>query len=349
LGPDPQELRKLSEQAKRIFDQSGAVVVRDDWRNPIKTINPNYAENQAQLAGITRDDLNNALQTNFVGQALGLYREQDELIPVISRATINERQNISEIDNIQVWSTSANSYIPIGQVVTEFTTEWENAQIHRRDRHQTITAGGEPVDGMLSSELYDKVKADIEAIHLPEGYSMEWGGEHEASSDAQSALNSGITGSFILMVLISIVLFNSIKKPIVIWLVVPFAIIGVSFGLLGTGTPFGFMSLLGFLSLSGMLIKNAIVLIEQITIEENDGKHPYRALIDAAISRSRPVLMAAATTVLGMIPLLSDDFFVGMAITIMAGLSFATLLTLILVPVFYSLLFNVRPTALNAH
>ncbi|MCE2028045.1 efflux RND transporter permease subunit [Sessilibacter corallicola] len=345
IGPNPQELRKLSEQAKQIFEDAGTIVVRDDWRNPVKTINPQYAENQAQLAGVTRDDLNTALETNFVGQALGLYRENDELIPIVSRATISERQDISEIENVQVWSASANAYIPIGQVVNEFNTEWENAQIHRRDRHQAITAGGEPIDGKLASELFEQVKADIEAIELPEGYSMEWGGEHESSSDAQSALNAGITGSFILMVLISIVLFNSIKKPIVIWLVVPFAIIGVSFGLLGTGTPFGFMSLLGFLSLSGMLIKNAIVLIEQIAIEENDGKPPYRALIDAAISRSRPVLMAAATTVLGMIPLLSDDFFIGMAITIMAGLSFATLLTLILVPVFYSLLFNVRQTA----
>ncbi|GAB2198208.1 efflux RND transporter permease subunit [Sessilibacter sp. MAH4] len=345
-GDDAEVLRKLSQQTKQIFESEGAIVVRDDWRQPVKTINPVYAPNQAQLAGVSRDDLNGALQTNFVGKRIGVYREDDELIPIVSRATEVERQDISQIKNIQVWSVSANAYIPIGQVVNSFETLWQNPQIHRRNRHLTITTGAEPVDGELASELHARVKAKVEALELPEGYFLEWGGEFESSGNAQGALKGGIISSFILMVIISVVLFNSIRKPVIIWLVVPFAVIGVSFGLLATGEPFGFMSLLGFLSLSGMLIKNAIVLIEQIGLDEAEGKPVYKAIVDSAISRSRPVLMAAATTVLGMIPLLDDDFFIGMAITIMAGLSFATLLTLILVPVFYSLLFNVKKTAL---
>jgi multidrug efflux pump subunit AcrB len=145
-----------------------------------------------------------------------------------------------------------------------------------------------------------------------------------------------------LMALTVIILFNSIKKPLIIFLTVPLAIIGVTVGLLVSDQPFGFMALLGFLSLSGMLIKNSVVLIDEINVQLASGKDPFQAIVDSGVSRVRPVSMAAATTVLGMIPLLTDAFFVAMAVTIMVGLTFATVLTLVVVPVLFTCFFKIQ-------
>ena len=232
--------------------------------------------------------------------------------------------------------------MPIEQVVSDFRVAWEDPLIMRRDRKTTITVGAEPPDGKLPSELFKVIQTDIENIPLPDGYVMEWGGEFESSSDAQAALAGGLPISIALMVLISIFLFNNLRMPLIIWLTVPLAIIGVAWGLLGASQSFGFMPLLGFLSLMGMLIKNAIVLLDEISINVGLGKAPLLATLDSAVSRARPVMMAAGTTVLGMIPLLGDDFFIGMAVTIMAGLTFASILTLVVVPVLYTVFYRVK-------
>ena len=181
-------------------------------------------------------------------------------------------------------------------------------------------------------------KSLVEAIELSEGYTLEWGGEYEDSGNAQAGLASSIPGFVLIMVLVTVALFNSLRQTLVIWLNVPLALIGVTAGLLVTGMPFGFMSLLGFLSLIGMLIKNAIVLVDEINLQSASGKEQSVAIADAAASRLRPVSMAAATTALGMIPLLFDAFFAAMAVTIIAGLVFATVLTMVVLPVFYSVI-----------
>ena len=169
------------------------------------------------------------------------------------------------------------------------------------------------------------------------GYGFEWGGEYENSTEAQASLGQQLPLSFLVMVLISIFLFGRLRQPLVIWLLVPMSVNGVAIGLLGTGLPFTFTALLGLLSLSGMLIKNGIVLVEEIDLVRAEGVEFTQAVVDACVSRVRPVLLAAATTILGMIPLLSDAFFASMAVTIMGGLAFATILTLIAAPVLYSL------------
>jgi len=174
------------------------------------------------------------------------------------------------------------------------------------------------------------------------GYSMAWGGDAESSAKAGAALNATIPIFFGLMVLIIIWLFNSIKKMLVIWLTVPLAIIGVTVGLLMLNQPFGFMALLGLLSLAGMLIKNAVVLIDEIDTQLAGGKPAFQAVIDSGVSRLIPVAMAASTTILGMLPLLQDAFFIAMAVTIMFGLGFATLLTLIVVPVLYAIFYRIK-------
>jgi multidrug efflux pump subunit AcrB len=173
------------------------------------------------------------------------------------------------------------------------------------------------------------------------GYTMAWGGQAEDSAKAQANLAKNFPPVFGLMIFIVILLFGSIRKTLAIWLTVPTAIIGVTVGLLLFKQPFGFMSLLGVLSLSGMLIKCAIVLVDEIGLQISEGKDPFQAVVDSSVSRLIPVLMASATTMLGMIPLFTDAFFVGMAVAIVFGLGFGTLLILIVVPVIYAILFRI--------
>jgi multidrug efflux pump subunit AcrB len=344
-GPDPEVLRDLAEQVKYLMRESGGVAIKDNWRQRVKVVRPVYEEYQAQFAGVDRADLNEALETNFTGALVGVFRESDELIPIYSRAPEQERKDVSQIGNIQIWSPGTRSTIQINQVVSGFNTGWEDAQIHRVDRKRTIIVGGEPAEGELPSELFERMQPKVLALDLPVGYEMKWGGEFASSSDAQGALAGGIPMMAALMMIITVVLFNSLRHPLIIWLTVPLALIGVAAGLLVTNEPFGFMPLLGFLSLSGMLIKNAIVLLDQINLELSNNDDAWEGVIQASLSRCRPVMMAAGTTVLGMLPLLMDDFFVGMAVTIMAGLTFASVLTLIVVPVFYVILFKIKPAA----
>jgi len=280
---------------------------------------------------------------NFTGSKVGIYREDDKLLSIISRAPDEERNNIDNLENVQVWSYVTRSAIPLRQVINGIETSWEDAVVHRRNRKRTITTQASQKTGN-ASVVFERVRPKIEAIPLPIGYELEWGGEYEDARDAQAALFSNIPPTIVLVLLILIILFNAIRQPLIICLTVPLAIIGVVVGLLVTVQPFGFMALLGFLSLAGMLIKNAIVLIDQIDLEIREGKEPYKAILDSSVSRLRPVSMAAMTTVLGMIPLLFDIFFIGMAVTIMAGLTFATILTLIVVPVLYAILFRARST-----
>jgi multidrug efflux pump subunit AcrB len=252
-----------------------------------------------------------------------------------------ERASAEDIEDVQVWSSMAGAYVPLQQLVSGVVPVWEDPLIQRRDRQRTVTVQSNPVTG-LTEPLRQQMKDRIEAIALPSGYSMTWAGEFHDSQEAQAPLKKSfplcLAGIFILLVC----LFNSVRRPVIIFLTVPLSIIGVSAGLLVTQKPFGFMAILGFLGLSGMLIKNAIVLIDQIELDLADGKEPYRAILDSAVSRLRPVTMAAGTTILGMAPLITDPLYASMAVTIMGGLFGATFLTLLVVPVFYSLAFGIK-------
>jgi multidrug efflux pump subunit AcrB len=233
--------------------------------------------------------------------------------------------------------------IPLSQVVSGTDIDWQNPAVMRRDRSPTITTHADPRSG-LPSHLLNRVRPKIEEIALPRNYSLEWGGEDEDSREARAALAKHIPAVLLLMVLIVVCLFNSIRSTLVICLAVPLAIIGVTVGLLLIRQPFGFMALLGVIALAGEQIKNSIVLVDEVCTP-HEGRAPYPALVDASVSRVRPVLLVAVTTVLGMIRLLQDPFFVAMSATIMFGLSFARVLTMIVVPVLYSIFFRVHPDA----
>ncbi|OIQ50887.1 Cobalt-zinc-cadmium resistance protein CzcA [Pseudodesulfovibrio hydrargyri] len=341
-GPDTKVLRELSLKAQKIMHASGnARSIRDNWRQPVKVIRPVLSETPAKRAGITRPALADALNTFFNGTQIGVYRENDNLLPIVLRPPADERNNVHELGNVQVFSPTAGRMIPMEEVVSEMRTEMDFGIIRSRNRMLTITASCDPIEG-LPSTLLAELMPRIEAIKLPTGYFMEWGGEYEDSNDAQQSLAKGVILPTIIMVLMTVLLFNKIRNPLVIWLTVPLAIIGVTASLLASGQPFGFMALLGFLSLSGMLIKNAIVLLDQIMLELMKGRPPYLAIVESAVSRIRPVAMAAATTILGMLPLMFDPFFSAMAVTIMGGLMFATILTLIVVPVLFAMFHRIR-------
>jgi multidrug efflux pump subunit AcrB len=226
-----------------------------------------------------------------------VYRERDELLPIVARAPEAERADISNIGNIQIHSPAAGRSIPLRQVVSDFETTFEDEIIVRMDRKRAIKVLADPRVGEAPPMLA-KVRPAVEAIELPEGYSLEWWGEYRDSARAQASLAASFPVFVLLMVLITVALFNSLKQTAVVWLVVPLALIGVTLGLLSTSQPFGFMALLGFMSLSGMLIKNAIVLIDEINVQRGGDQSDFNAILQAAVSRLRPVGLAAATTIL---------------------------------------------------
>ena len=340
-GPDRAGLRKVAEEAMDIMTGDGnAIGIRTDWRQRSKVIQPVLSEAQARRTGIDRSLLATTLEMAFTGTKAGVFREGDELLPIIARPPESERNDVDSIKDVQVFSPVAGRSIPIRQIVSHFHTVWEDPIIWRRNRIRTITLHCDAREGM-PSVLFNRIRPQIEALQLPPDSFLEWGGEYESSKDAQAGLSKSIPGFLLLMILTVIFLFNALRQPAIIWLCVPLALIGVTFGLLVTGQPFGFMSLLGTLALSGMLIKNSIVLLDQVGIEIEEGKDPFNAVVDSGVSRMRPVSMAAVTTVLGMLPLFLDAFFKAMAVTIMFGLGFATILTLIVVPVLYVIFFRV--------
>ena len=344
-GADPVVLRQLAKQAKDILHQdAGAFNIRDDWRARSKLIRPQFNEQKARRLGIAKSDLDQLLLTSLSGKQVGVYKDGTQMLPIIARSPAEERLNVESLRDLQIYSPVLGVFVPVTQVVDDFVVEWEDSLIMRRDRKRTITvmADHDVIGDETPAKLFARVRKDIEAIDLPHGYELQWGGEFESASKAQKAIFGSLPLGYLAMFAITVLLFNSVKKPLVIWATVPLAIIGVSAGLLLMNAAFSFMALLGLLSLSGMLIKNGIVLVDQINLELDSGKEPYQAVFDSGVSRVRPVAMAAITTILGMIPLLFDVFFQSMAVTIMFGLGFATVLTLIVVPVLYTLLFKIK-------
>ncbi|EJR0958989.1 TPA: multidrug efflux RND transporter permease subunit VmeV [Vibrio parahaemolyticus] len=346
-GPDPKVLRELAVQVEDILHTDpGARNIRHDWRERTKELVPVFNESKARRLGISKEDLSSTLQMAFGGSTFGVLRDGTHTLPIMMRLPEAERVDFESLQNVKIWSPSLQTYIPVDQIIDGVELDWSEPLIQRRDRKRTLTvlADHDVLSDDTAASLFARVQPKVMALHIPEGYEITWGGEYESSKDAQEGLFGSLPMGYLLMFIITILLFNSIKKPLVIWFTVPLSIIGVAFGLLTTNMPFSFTAFLGLLSLSGMILKNGIVLLDQINLELESGKEPYLAIVDSAISRVRPVSMAALTTILGMIPLVFDAFFGSMAITIMAGLGFATVLTLIVVPVMFAILFRIKPT-----
>lgn len=348
-GPDRDVLRRLSAEIETVMRADPVSRdVRNDWRQRTKMLVPVLNDTNVARLGLTRRDIADTLLRTYNGKRVGTYREGDELIPIVARAPERERQDVGEYADVQVWSTIAGGTVPLAQVVRRMDARWVDHIIERRDRQPTITPQCNAAEGPASrllGRLMPKIEQRYEELKKELGlgaeYDLQWGGEYENSGDAQAGIAAKLPLTFLIMVLIVLALFNAIRQPLVIWLTVPLGIIGVTWGLLIAGEPFGFMALLGMLSLTGMMVKNAVVLVDEMDAQIREGKPRMSAIMDASVSRLRPVAMAAFTTVLGMIPLLPDVFFSSLAVTIMGGLGFATVLTLVFVPVLYAIFFKV--------
>lgn len=348
MGPDQTVLRQLAHEAETIFKEDGELLdIRQNWRQKELILVPQYDEYAAGVAGVTRADFSDAVQFSSNGLKLGKLRDGDYSYDIIAKAktpheTSEETDQLQQLQDALVWSQYQRSYVPVRQISPKMQVKSEGVLIYRRDRIRTVSVYAEPGVNDTAASALSRIRPKIEALKLPDGYSIEWGGEYESAGKAQKALGGGLPLGFLVMILITIFLFGTVREPLIIWLIVPMAVCGVVAGLLIADLPFGFMSLLGFLSLFGMLIKNAIVLIEEIDIQIETGMDKFEAIVEASLSRLRPVSLAAITTILGMAPLLTDAFFADMAVTIMGGLAFATILTMIAVPVLYSLFYKIK-------
>ncbi len=339
---DPAVLRELADQGQAILERSPlAATPRINWRERVQKIVPDYNQERARWSAVTREDVASATQRAFDGRMVGLYREGDDLIPIVLRHVEEERANVGALRHLQVQPAGSTQTLPLAQVTDSVLPAWENPLIWRRDRRRTVTIQANPIPGVTFPTLQASVIKEIEAIELPPGYTMVWGGEYEDTVDSQASLIPGMVPAGIIMLFLIMALFNAFRPLLVLLFTIPFALIGITTGLLTFDVPFGFVALLGAMSLAGMMIKNGIVLLDEININLALGKTPYESVMDSATSRLRPVVLAAATTVLGVIPLLQDAFWIGLSVTIMVGLSFGTILTMVLLPTFYCVFYRI--------
>jgi multidrug efflux pump subunit AcrB len=341
---DPVILRDLAEQGMAILrDSDYAAELRSNWRTPSRELQLQYNDHRASFAGVSREAVGRTTRRAVDGLTVGLYRENDELIPITMRSDQRVRDSAAmDLDQLQLTQQNSTSTLPLSQVVDGSEFVWQENVIWRWDRRRAITVQAGIRNGTAPRLMAD-VRDKFEAIPLPRGYTMEWDGEYNSQRESTEALLPGFGPAGVIILFIIVALFNAFRPPLIIIMVIPFALIGITFGLLVTNTPFGFIALLGGMSLIGMMIKNAVVLLDEIDQNLARGLARYQAVKQAAISRLSPVCNAAATTVFGVIPLMSDQFWIGLAVTIMFGLAFGTVLTMLVVPVLYAMLYKVEP------
>lgn len=338
------DIRDVSHKAYEILSTAEyGEVWRTDMMERVLSVTPQFDQKRARWSSISRADVANATRRGYDGVPVGLYREADDLYPIIWRLVPDERANFAAMMNsTQVRPQGSTNPVPLGQVVGEIDIAWEDARIIRYNRRRTVSMQGGPRAGATFPQLLAEIGPRFEAMELPTGYQIFWKGEKQSSEDSQKALLPGLIPAGIVIFFLIITVFNAVRPLVIIIATIPFAVIGITWGLLILDTPFGFMALLGAMSLAGMMNKNIVVLLDAAAANVEAGMSRYDAIVTAAVTRARPVMLAAGTTVLGVIPLLQDVFWVAMAVTIMAGLAFGSLLTLVVVPVLYSILYGVK-------
>lgn len=341
-GPDPAVLKDLATKAKKIFlDEPTATYVTDSWKNQTKKIVPEYSVERAQPLGLTRSDMGNSILVATNGMPIGAVYEGNRMLPIVLRTDTNLGENLEQLMNVPVWGQYSRASVPLSQIADTLKATWDYELINRLDNQRSIKAQCDAVKGHTAAEVQAKFQAKIEAIELPDGYELKWEGATAKSGEANQALFMFLPLAVGLMAIIIIGLFNNLKQPIIIFLIVPFAFIGIVLGLVTTGVFLTFTGIIGALGLIGMMIKNAVVLLDEINQNIRAGKDRLTATIDSALSRLRPVMMASLTTILGMAPLLGDSMFNSAAVVIMFGLAVGSIITLVVVPVLYTVLYRV--------
>jgi multidrug efflux pump len=324
---------------------SGLKNVSDDWGQRIKKLTVDINQEKAKRAGITSQDIAVSLQTGLSGYQMTEYREGTTSIPVILRTEVADRQDLGKIESLTVFSQATGNSVPLLQVA-DINVVWEPAKILRRDRLKTVAVGAQLIGDYTASQGFAELTPWLEenSKSWPLGFYFEYGGELESSGASSESIAEKLPIAVFIIVILLVMQFNSLRKPFIILSTIPLGIIGVIWGLIIANSFFGFMTLLGIISLAGIVINNAIVLLERIKLEiEVNGLPPQQAIIEAAQRRMRPILLTTATTVFGLIPLYlgGGEMWEPMAVGIMAGLMFSTLLTLGFIPVLYALLYGV--------
>ncbi len=346
-GPEINGLYALASRVtERLYADPGVLAVKNTWGLQTKKMVVAVDQERALRAGVTSNDVAYSLRAGLSGIELSQYREGDQLIPITLRTVASDRQDISKLEGLSVYSQTAGRPVPLKQVA-DIELTFEPGIIERRDRERTLTLKAQLKDGFTAADVNAELipwLADDEQ-NWPAGFRYEVGGESETSDEANASIVAKLPLALMAIVLLLVFQFNSIRRPIIILTTIPLGMIGITFGLLVANSSMGFFTLLGIIALSGIIINNAIVLIDRIKIEIDElGKSPREGVVAACLQRFRPIMLTTATTSLGMTPLwlFGTAMFKPMAVTIIFGLVFATMLTLLVVPVLYSLFFRVN-------
>lgn len=341
LGPDPAVLDSLAGKAIEIMRRNPKVAdARNEWGNMAMMIRPVYDPVKAGALGITKAQMMQSVKSINDGTPVGIYRDNEKKVPVLLKSGGVHITDTHSLGDFSVWNGEHSA--PLSQVTEKIETTWEFPQIRTYNRQLSMAAMCGVKQGHTMAEVHGEIRKEIEAIELPAGYTFFWDAQYKDQGEAMQAIAKFFPLAFLMLVVILVALFGNFRQPVIILCVLPLSLIGVAVGMLLTGFDFGFFPIAGWLGLLGMIIKNVIVLLDEINIQRRDGVSPYTAVIEATVSRTRPVLMAATTTILGMVPLLFDIAFGGMAATIIFGLTFATLLTLFVTPALYAMFYKIK-------
>lgn len=341
LGPDPAVLDSLVGVAIEVMRQNPKVDhARNEWGNMAMMIRPVYDPVKAGALGITKASMMESVKSISDGTPVGIYRDDEKKVPVLLKSSATHITDAGALGDFSVWNGDKSA--PLSQVAERIETTWEFPQIRTYNRQLSMAAMCGVKPGYTMAEVHGEIRKEIEKISLPEGYTFFWDSQFKDQNEAMQAISKFFPLAFLALIVILVALFGNFRDPAIILCVLPLSLIGVAIGMLLTGFDFGFFPIAGWLGLLGMIIKNVIVLIDEINVQHRSGINLYTSIIEATVSRTRPVLMAATTTILGMVPLLFDVAFGGMAATIIFGLTFATLLTLFVTPSLYAMFYKVK-------
>ena len=344
VGQNVDTLLALTSQVERIMQaMPEATNVRNSWGNRIPTWLPVYSQVKGQRIGVGRSSMAQWITLATDGYKMGDFRRGDEMLPILLKDESIDDYNLSNLSSMPIFSRSGNVY-SIEQASRRFDFDYRAGVVKRFNRRRVMKAQCDPADGVNTARLYEKILSEVQrAVQLPVGYEMKIFGEQESQQESNQALGKNMPLALVLIFIVLLLLFDNFRVPIVVLLMTPLIFVGVVFGLLVTGNQFDFFSLLGMLGLVGMNVKNAVILVSTIQDLRREGVAPYRAVVEATRGRLIPVALASGTTILALIPLLFDSLFAGMAATIMGGLLVATMLTMIVLPVTYAILYKIEP------
>lgn len=343
-GRDLNKLYAYTEQIENIIKkEKGTRNVRNDWGSQIPKLSIEVNQDQARRVGVSTYRISQALDSAFTGTRATSFREGDDAIPIILRSNEEGRKTLDSLLDINLDSTTGEK-IPLQQVAN-IKLKWEAGKIRHLNKQRTITIKSYITGEKTAAEIFNKVKQKISAIQFDAGYGVSYSGEEDASKEANDSIASQLPLALSLLVMILVAQFSNVRKMIIILVTIPLSFIGVILGLLLTGYPFGFLALLGIISLAGIVVNNAILLLEELQAQLDNGLPPIDAIIASGKRRATPIMLTTVTTISGLFPLAMSGLFWGpMAVTIMSGLLASTFLTLIVIPTLYAILFNVNTT-----